>query len=384
MTKIPFNISFFTGEELEFIKDAIDSGKLTGDGKYSNKCQELMEKKFNAKKIFLTASCTQALEMAAVLLNIKDGDEVISPSFTFPSTVNAFILMGAKPVFVDVRKDTLNIDENLIEDKITDKTKAIIPVHYAGVGCEMDKIREISKKHGLSIVEDAAQGVNATYKNKFLGTIGDIGTYSFHGTKNYISGEGGAIIVNKDSLRERAEIVREKGTNRRKFILGEVDKYTWVDVGSSYLLSDIAAALLFSQLKSMDAILDKRKKIYEYYYTNLKELEHKGKIALPTIPNECKTNYHCFYILLNTLEERDRVMVELKKKNIQAFFHFIPLHNSPMGKSFGSKDDDLPVTESISSRILRLPLYTGLKTSDLDYVLTHLFKSLDENYTKKD
>jgi len=384
MINIPFNRPYFTGEELDLIKDAISSGKIAGDGKYTHKCQELMEKEFNAKKIFLTNSCTDALEMAAILLNIKQGDEVIVPSFTFTSTINAFILMGAKPVFVDIRKDTLNMDENLIEDKITDKTKVIVPVHYAGISCDMDKINKIAKSHGISTVEDAAQGVNAKYKDNFLGTIGDLGAFSFHETKNYVSGEGGAIVINNESLRERAEIVREKGTNRNKFIRGEVDKYTWVDIGSSYLLSDILAALLYSQLTNMDSILNKRNEIYDYYQKNLTELESKGKMTLPIIPKECKTNYHCFYILLNNEKERDRVMMQLKKKGIQALFHYIPLHNSPMGRSFGYNDKDLPITESISSRILRLPLYADLKINDVDHVLTHLFTSLGENYTKKD
>jgi len=380
MKKIPFNKPYLTGEEMDFIKDTLSTLKIGGDGKYTYKCQELMQKKFNTKKILLTTSCTHALEMSAILLNIKKGDEIILPSFTFSSTCNAFVLRGAKPVFVDIRDDTLNIDERLIEGKITDQTKAIAPVHYAGVGCEMDVIRSLSKKYNLPIVEDAAQGVNAKYNGKYLGTIGDIGAYSFHETKNYVAGEGGAVLINNKNFTERADIIREKGTNRIHFLHGKVDKYTWVDVGSSYLPSDILAALLYSQLKHMDEFTEERKRIYNYYCLHLAELEKKGKLKLPKIPKGCESNYHCFHILLNNENERNKVMENLKSKGIQAVPHYVPLHDSLMGSSFGYSPGDLPITESTSSRLLRLPLYNGMENEDLDYVLTEFFKSLGETY----
>ena len=380
MKKIPFSKPYLTGEEIDFIKDTLSTLKLKGDGKYTYNCQELMQKKFNAKKILLTTSCTHALEMSAILLNIKKGDEIILPSFTFSSTCNAFVLRGAKPVFVDIREDTLNMDERLIEDKITDKTKAIAPVHYAGVGCEMDVIRSLSKKYNLPIVEDAAQGVNAKYKGQYLGTIGDIGAYSFHETKNYVAGEGGAVLINDQSFTERAEIIREKGTNRINFLRGEVDKYTWVDVGSSYLPSDILAALLYSQLKHMDEFTEERKRIYNYYGLHLTTLEEKEKLKLPKIPKGCESNYHCFHILLNSENERNKVMQNLKSTGIQAAPHYVPLHDSLMGHSFGYSLGDLPITESASSRLLRLPLYNGMENKDLDYVLMEFFKSLGETY----
>tara|TARA_Y100000310_G_C20668531_1_gene808970 strand:+ start:415 stop:1545 length:1131 start_codon:yes stop_codon:yes gene_type:complete len=372
MIKIPFNKPFFTGNELENIKEVLNSGKVSGDGKFSKECQNIIENKFNTEKAFLTNSCTDALELSAILINIKKSDEVILPSFTFPSTANAFILRGAKPIFVDIREDTLNMDENIIEEKITENTKAIIPVHYAGVGCEMDKINEISKRHNLHVIEDAAQGVNAKYKNKYLGAIGDIGAYSFHETKNYNSGEGGAILLNNKLFIERTEIIREKGTNRSKFLKGQVDKYTWVDIGSSFLLSDILSSILQLQLKNLDSIQDKRKLIYEHYYNNLKDLQDQGKITLPTIPDHCDSNFHSFHIILKNQSERDKVMKFLNDNGIQAVFHFIPLHNSPMGKSFGN--ESLPLTESISSRILRLPFYADLKIKEVDYITSNLKK----------
>ncbi len=367
--RIPFNIPYLTGRESEYMKESIESGNIVGDAEYTRKCERLLEGTFNTKRILLTNSCTDALEMASLLIDLKPGDEVIVPAYTFVSTVNAFILRGAKPVFVDIREDTLNLDETKIEEKITDRTKAIFPVHYAGVACEMDAIMDIAKRYNLSVVEDAAQGVNAKYNDRYLGTIGDLGTYSFHGTKNYTCGEGGAIVINRSDLMERAEIIREKGTNRSKFIRGEVDKYTWVDIGSSYLLSDILAAFLYAQLENLEEIKAKRRRIFEFYYENLKNLEAAGRLRLPIIPGKCETNYHMFYILLPSEEERDSLMENLRSVGIQAVFHYIPLHNSPMGIKFGYKSGDLPVTESLSGRLLRLPFYPHLEMEKQRFVI---------------
>lgn len=375
--KIPFNKPLVFGNEISNIKQALENHILSGDGKFTRKCNEIMEKKFNAKKVMLTTSCTHALEMASILIDLQPGDEVICPSYTFVSTVNSFILRGAKPVFVDIREDTLNIDENLIEEKITDKTRAIFPVHYGGVSCEMNKINEIAHGNNLLVVEDAAQGVNAKYKNTYLGTIGDLGTYSFHESKNYICGEGGALIVNNEKYMGRAEIIREKGTNRSKFFRGEVDKYTWVDIGSSYLPADILAAFLYEQLINMDTIKNKRKEIFDYYYENLNDLELKDKFRLPIIPKECETNYHLFYILLTSERERDRLLKQLKKRGIHSVFHYIPLHTSPMGTKFGYNEGDLPNTEDLSKRILRLPFYYDLTQNEQKYVINTIYQFLD-------
>jgi dTDP-4-amino-4,6-dideoxygalactose transaminase len=375
--KIPFNKPLVFGDEISNIKQSLEDHILSGDGKFTRKCNEIMEKKFNAKKVMLTTSCTHALEMASILIDLQPGDEVICPSYTFVSTVNSFILRGAKPVFVDIREDTLNIDENLIEEKITDKTRAVFPVHYGGVSCEMAKINEIAQENNLLVVEDAAQGVNAKYKNKYLGTIGDLGTYSFHESKNYICGEGGALIVNNEKYMGRAEIIREKGTNRSKFFRGEVDKYTWVDIGSSYLPADILAAFLYEQLINMDTIKNKRKEIFDYYYENLKDLELKDKFRLPIIPKECETNYHIFYILLTSERERDRLLKQLKKRGIHSVFHYIPLHTSPMGTKFGYKEGDLPNTEDLSKRILRLPFYYDLTQNEQKYIINNVYQLLD-------
>lgn len=372
---IPFNKPYLTGNELEYIQESIKSGEIVGNAKYTRKCEQLLKNRFNAKKVLLTNSCTDALEMASLLINLEPYDEVIVPSYTFVSTVNAFILHGAKPIFVDIRKDTLNIDETKIEAKITDKTKAIFPVHYAGVACEMDAIMDIAKRHDLFVVEDAAQGVYAKYNDRYLGTIGDLGTYSFHGTKNYTCGEGGAIVINNDDFIERAEIIREKGTNRSQFLRGEIDKYTWVDVGSSYLLSDILAAFLYAQLENLESVNKKRKKIFDFYYENLKDLEDAGKLRLPIIPENCEINYHLFYVLLPSEHDRNCLMDKLKNAGIQAVFHYIPLHSSPMGAKFGYKQDDLPITENISGRLLRLPFYVGLERNDQEFVIT-MFKPI--------
>jgi dTDP-4-amino-4,6-dideoxygalactose transaminase len=365
---IPFNRQNLFGKELEYIKDAYNSGKVSGDGKYTKMCSRFMEERFNSKKILLTTSGTHALELAALLADIKEGDEVILPSYTFVSTANAFVLRGAKIVYCDIREDNLNIDENKIEDLITEKTKAISPVHYAGVACEMDTIMHIAKKHNLIVVEDAAQGVDAKYKDKYLGTIGDFGCYSFHETKNFSSGEGGAISINDEKYIKRAEIIREKGTNRSQFFRGEVDKYTWVDIGSSYLPSDINAAVLYNQFENMENINNKRKEIYNAYYNGLKDLQDQNKLRLPIINDFAKTNYHMFYIILNSEEERNGLMDYLKANGILSVFHYIPLHESPYSREkFGNFS--LPVTENLSRRLLRLPMYYSLKLEEVNYIV---------------
>jgi len=372
--RVPFNTSHLTGKELGYMQESLKSGNIVGDCAFTKKCQSLMEQTFGAKKVLLTASCTDALEMASLLADLAVDDEVIVPSFTFVSTANAFVLRGAKPVFIDIRKDTLNIDETMIEGLITDRTKAIFPVHYGGVSCEMDTINDIAKQHDLIVIEDAAQGVYATYKDRYLGTLGNLGAYSFHGTKNYVCGEGGALVINDDRMIERAEVLREKGTNRSKFLRGEIDKYTWVDVGSSFLLSDVLAAFLYAQLEELDEINQKRKAIFDYYYENLKELEDKGELRLPTIPDDCKTNYHLFYILLPSVEKRNQLMDQLKGEEISAVFHYVPLHSSPMGAKFGYKEGDLPITENVSSCLLRLPFYADLGLEEQSFVVSMVKK----------
>jgi dTDP-4-amino-4,6-dideoxygalactose transaminase len=362
--RIPFNRPFIIGRELEYISQAVQSGHISGDGPFTKRCHRFLEEKFNAKKVLLTHSCTAALEMAAILCNLERGNEVILPSFTFVSTANAFYMRGARLRFVDIRADTLNIDENQIERTITPLTRVIVPVHYAGNGCAMDAIVEIARRNKLYVVEDAAQGVNAKYNGRYLGTIGDLGAYSFHETKNLICGEGGAIIINNETFIERAEIIREKGTNRSKFFRGEVDKYTWVDIGSSYLPSDLLAAFLYAQLEHMNKICQRRQEIFEYYYEGLTPLASDGVVRLPIISPECECNSHMFYILLKDERTRDALMNYLKSNSILAIFHYLPLHLSPIGRSMGYKEGDLPVTESTSGRILRLPLYYELKKEE--------------------
>lgn len=357
---INFNKPLFSGKELEYIKTAIENQKICGDGEFTHKCNKWFEDKFNTPKALLTTSCTHALEMAAFLCDIKPGDEVIMPSFTFVSTADAFVLRGAKIVFVDIRPDTMNIDENLIEEAITDKTKAIVPVHYAGVACEMDKIMEISKKYNLYVIEDAAQGVMSTYKGKALGTIGDFGCFSFHETKNYSMGEGGALLIKDKKNIERAEIIREKGTNRSKFFRGQVDKYTWIDWGSSYLPSELNAAYLWAQLEKADEINRDRIKSWNLYYENLKVLEEKGYIELPKVPDNCIHNAHMFYIKCKNLEERTKLIEKLKSNDILAVFHYIPLHSSPAGQKFGRFSGQDKYTTNESECLLRLPMYFGL------------------------
>ena len=371
--EIPFNKPFIVGKELYYVAQAVLNGHIAGDGLFTRKCHALMEEKFGAKKVMLTMSCTAALEMAAILCKIEPYDEVILPSFTFVSTANAFYMRGAKLVFVDIRPDTLNIDETKIEAAITENTKVIVPVHYAGFACEMEKIIKIAILHKLHIIEDAAHGVNAKYKDKFLGTIGDLGAYSFHETKNFICGEGGAIVINNEKFIERAEIIREKGTNRSKFFRGEVDKYTWVDIGSSYLPSDLLAAFLYAQLENMDEINKRRQEIFNYYYETLTPLATNGILRLPVVLPECEGNSHMFYIILKDEDTRNALIYHLKSKGILAVFHYVPLHLSPVSRSMGYKEGQLPITESISSRLLRLPFYYDLKQEEQDKVATCIY-----------
>lgn len=367
--KIPFNRPFIAGKELFFIAQAVTFGNMAGDGYFTKACCELMQSRFKIPKILMTPSCTAALEMCAMLCDLKEGDEVIMPSYTFVSTANAVVLRGARPVFVDIRPDTLNIDENLIEAAITPRTKAIFPVHYAGVSCEMDRIMAIAKKHGLVVAEDAAQGVNSFYQGRALGSIGHLGCYSFHETKNYISGEGGALCVNDDRFVDRSEILRDKGTNRRQFFRGQVDKYTWVDIGSSYVPSEIVSAFLYGQLEQLQEIRDRRKSNFDYYHTRLSRLEAEGLLRRPVIPYGCETNYHMYYILLPDRETRDGLMKHLNGLGIMAVFHYIPLHSAPMGLKLGYQEGELPVTEELSGRILRLPLYFEISDADKERVI---------------
>ena len=366
---IPFNMPPYVGTENNYIKKAIENHKICGDGEFTKKCSAWIEEKTENKKGLLTTSCTHALEMAALLLDIKPGDEVIMPSFTFVSTADAFVLRGAKAVFVDIRPDTMNINEELIEDAITDRTKAIVPVHYAGVACEMDRIMEIAAKHGLAVVEDAAQGVMSSYKGKALGTIGDFGCYSFHETKNYSMGEGGALLIRDDARTEDAEIIREKGTNRSKFFRGQIDKYTWVNWGSSYLPSDMNAAYLWAQLEQAEEINENRLNSWTEYYNGLKDLADEGKIELPYIPGECVHNAHMFYIKAKDLEERTALIKYLKDNEINTAFHYIPLHSAPAGIKFGRFSGEDIYTTKESERLLRLPMYYQLTKEDRDKVI---------------
>lgn len=365
---IHFNIPLYLGNEIKYIKDAVDNHKICGDGKYTKKCNEWIENKTKVKKALLTTSCTHATEMAALLCDIKPGDEVIMPSYTFVSTADAFVLRGAKVVFVDIRPDTMNIDETKIEAAITEKTKAIVPVHYAGVSCEMDTIMNIAKNHNLSVIEDAAQGIMSTYKGKALGTIGDYGCYSFHETKNYSMGEGGALLIRDFNNVELAEIIREKGTNRAKFFRGQIDKYTWVEAGSSYLPSELNAAYLYAQLEMAETVNQNRLDSWTRYYNLLKPLEEKGKIELPYIPKECKHNAHMFYIKVKDLEERTAFISFMKENNISCVFHYIPLHSAPAGIKYGRFNGDDVYTTKESERLIRLPMYYGLSLEEQQYI----------------
>lgn len=372
---ISFNKPPYVGEEIKYIEEAVKAQKICGDGQFTKKCNKWFEDKTGAAKVLLTTSCTHATELAALLLDIQPGDEVIMPAYTFVSTADAFVLRGATAVFVDINPKTMNIDENLIEDAITEKTKAIVPVHYAGVSCEMDKIMEIAKKHNLYVVEDAAQGVMSTYKGKALGTIGDYGCYSFHETKNYSMGEGGALLISDGKNAELAEIIREKGTNRSKFFRGQIDKYTWVEAGSSYLPSDMNAAYLWAQLQKADEINENRLQSWNRYYEGLKDLKEAGKIELPYVPEYCEHNAHMFYIKAKDLEERSALISYLKENGVTAVFHYIPLHTAPAGKEYGRFHGEDKYTTKESERIIRLPMYYELDEQDAKKVmdLIHTF-----------
>lgn len=374
MNQINFNVPSFLGKEVEYIKEAIEAQKICGDGKFTKNCNQWMEEQTSTKKALLTTSCTHALEMAALLLEVKEGDEVIMPSYTFVSTADAFVLRGATPVFVDIRPDTMNLDETKIEDAITDKTVGIVPVHYAGIACEMDTIMAIAKKHNLWVVEDAAQGVMATYKGKALGTFGEFGCFSFHETKNYTMGEGGAILIRDECNIEAAEIIREKGTNRSKFFRGQIDKYTWENFGSSYLPSDMNAAYLYAQLEKAVEINENRLKSYHAYQEKLLPLKENGCIELPTVPEGCVHNAHMFYIKVKDLEVRSALISYLKEKNILSVFHYIPLHNAPAGMKFGRFHGEDVYTTKESERLLRLPMYYNLKEEEIQYICEQIIE----------
>ena len=371
---IDFNRPAFVGSELEYIQDAIHRGMLCGDGIYTKKCSQWMEKEFDVSRVMLTTSCTHALEMAAFLCDIQPGDEVIMPSYTFVSTADAFVLRGAKIVFVDIRPDTMNLDEKLIEQAITPKTKVIVPVHYAGVACEMDTIMDIAHRHGLKVVEDAAQGVDAYYKGKALGTIGDFGCYSFHETKNFTMGEGGALLFQKEEYLEKAEILREKGTDRSKFFRGQVDKYRWMDYGSSYLPSELNAAYLYAQLEAKDKIQKKRMEIYEYYHRNLADLAAEGKVEQPYVPQECEHNAHMYYLKVKDMKVRTRLLAYLRENGICSVFHYVPLHSAPAGQKFGRFAGEDVYTTKESERLLRLPMFYNLDMEDVKKIVDVLHK----------
>lgn len=373
---IPFNRPPYIGVEERYISQAIANHKISGDGVFTKKCASWLEHNTNSTKVLMTTSCTHALEMAALLSDIQPGDEVIMPSYTFVSTADAFVLRGAVPVFVDIRPDTMNIDENLIEAAITKKTKAIVPVHYAGVACEMDTIMEIAQLHNLYVIEDAAQGVMSRYKGRALGAIGDYGCFSFHETKNYSMGEGGALLIKNADMIEPAEIIREKGTNRSKFFRGEIDKYTWVNVGSSYLPSELNTAYLYGQLENAQSIMDSRMNSWKLYYELLKPLAESGVLELPYVPDECEHNAHMFYIKLKDLDERTRLITYLRKQDISAVFHYIPLHSAPAGRRFGRFNGKDIYTTKESERLLRLPMYYGLQSEYVERICRLIEKHL--------
>lgn len=375
-TLIPFNKPYMTGKELYYIAEAKFGNMLAGDGPFSKRCHRWLEQRTNCRKALLTHSCTAALEMTALLLNIEPGDEIIMPSFTFVSTANAFVLRGGVPVFVDIRDDTLNLDECLIEAAITSRTKVIVPVHYAGVACEMDSIMEIARHYGLKVVEDAAQGVMSFYKNMALGSIGDLGTYSFHETKNVISGEGGALLVNDPEIVLRAEIIREKGTDRSSFFRGEVDKYTWQEVGSSFLPGELVAAFLWAQLEEADTITSERLAIWSRYHQTLEPLEGKGLLRRPIVPIDCQHNAHMYYILLPPHIDRQSVINELRLNYINSVFHYVPLHSSPAGRRFGRAHGNLSISYSRANSLLRLPLWVGLSSDQQERIVDILYRIL--------
>ncbi len=365
---IPFNKPSFAGKELAYIAEAITRGNLSGDGYFTQCCSELLQQRLGIAKVLLTPSCTAALEMSVMLCGAGPGDEVILPSFTFTSTANAVIRAGAKPVFVDIRPDTLNIDESLVEERITPQTKAIFVVHYAGVGCEMDAILDIARRRGVKVIEDAAHGVNAFYRGRSLGSLGTLGAFSFHETKNYISGQGGALCVNDAELCERADYIRDRGTNRKQFSKGLVDKYTWVDVGSAFAPSELTCAFLLGQLEHLDSILDRRRAAWEFYLKRLGRLAGTGRITLPVVPTHCASSYHLFHIVLRSAVESERLRKHLLERGVQAVTHYVPLHTSPMGRTFGYREGTLPVTEDLSLRLLRLPLFTSINPAEQEFV----------------
>ena len=367
--RVDFNRPSTVGNEFEYMRQAIENVHISGDGVFTRKCHELLEQELGVPKALLTTSCTHALEMAAILLDIQPGDEVIIPDFTFVSTVNAFVLRGATPRFIDVRPDTLNLDEAQLEALITPRTKAVLPVHYAGVGCEMNSIMEIANHRNIHVVEDNAHGLFGKYKGKFLGTFGSMASQSFHETKNFTSGEGGALLINDKKLVERAEIVREKGTNRSRFFRGQVDKYTWVDIGSSYLPSDMLAAFLYAQLEQREKIQKHRKQVWEIYAIGLKDWAAAHDVRLPYVPDHCEQAYHMFYLLLPDLELRQKMISYLRERGIYSVFHYLPLHLSDMGQKFGGREGDCPVTECVSDQLLRLPFHNALTTSEQEIVI---------------
>ncbi len=361
---VPFNKPYAVGKAFEYIRQAIANLHLSGDGSFSRKCQAFLEQELGVPKALLTTSCTHALEMAALLLDIKPGDEIIAPSFTFVSTVNAFVLRGARPVFIDIKPDTLNLDERHLESLITPRTKAIVVVHYAGIGCEMEAILPIAERHGIAVVEDNAHGLFGKYRGRYLGTFGCLAAQSFHETKNFSCGEGGALLINDPRYIERAEIIREKGTDRSRFFRGEIDKYTWLDIGSSYLPSDMLAAFLYAQLEVRELIQAKRKRIWEYYYEQLKDWARDFGVQLPFVPDHCEQPYHMFYLLMPSLDQRQAMIAHLKAQEINSLFHYLPLHLSRMGQQFGGKEGECPVTEDTSDRLLRLPFYNDFGEAD--------------------
>lgn len=376
--RIPFNKEYHFQCEIQYIKEVLDKGATAGDGSYTKLVEELLETSFDFSKVFMTTSGTHALEMAAIALDLKVGDEIIMPSYNFPSMANSVVLRGAMPVFAEISEDTMNIDAADIERRITDKTKGIYVIHYAGVGCDMDSIMDLASQYRLYVVEDAAQAVNAAYKGRYLGGIGYMGCLSFHGTKNYISGEGGALVFNSEdeSMKRFLEIVRQKGTNRMDMIRGQASSYRWMNAGSSYCPSEVLMAMLYGQLKNLDFVKAARCRIFNIYIEQLSDLEDKGIIKLMKVPYGCEPNYHIFYILLKNEKERSRVQAELKEAGIGTAFHFMPLHSSPMGRSLGFKPEDLPATEDLSSRLLRLPIYTGMEVNEVEYVVCNLRESL--------
>jgi dTDP-4-amino-4,6-dideoxygalactose transaminase len=380
--RIPFNKPSVVGSELTYVGQAVSGGHASGDGPFTRRAQTMLEESFGARRVLLTTSCTSALELAALVCDLGPGDEVIVPSYTFVSTANAFVLRGARPVFVDVRPDTLNIDERLIEQAITPRTRAIFPIHYAGVACEMDAIMDIADRHGLFVVEDAAQGVGARYKGRWLGTLGHLGCYSFHETKNFSCGEGGALVINDPAMELRAEIVREKGTNRSEFMRGQADKYTWVDVGSSYVLSDMLAAFLVGQIENMEKITRRRGEIFDRYAAILAPLVERGLIRIPEVPGHCTPNYHMFYVLTADIEERTALIAHLGAAGVLAVFHYVPLHSSPFAQSLGLPEKHLPRTEELSTRLLRLPMYFDLTDPEVEEVASLVLDFYQTRYAR--